>query len=390
MNQAKLQDERHYLLTYNRSQLTVKRIAIGVAFVVIVIFMLWDLQYLGWHHPSLPNILWVRAAICFPPLLWLYGCSYSSTMNRRLDRWILFAAFWIGFSILINIYQYSTIGYQLRVDGLLLFTFILYIVPGFYQTHKTFCGVVVALGYLALTLLLGWSTEKQVHGAVYLAIFNVAGSLHSWNYDRKTKSDFLNQLLLQRLAETDQLTGLYNRHGFDERLTELMQKAEADHGLLALVILDIDYFKHYNDSLGHLVGDRCLITVSNGLLNLRQSSDDLVVRFGGEEFLLVLFQSDGDEAHLLRRVENICPAIEQLAISHPSSAISDHITASAGASIYHPDSGVQRTELMQTADSALYRAKLSGRNQCIITGHAVEPQTSRADSTRYTGPFNKK
>lgn len=367
MNQVREQDEQHYLLTYNRSQLTVKRVAIGVAFMVIVIFMLWDLQFLGWQHPSIQNILWVRAAICFPPLLWLFGCSYSTTMNRRLDRWILFAAFWIGFSILINIYQYSTIGYELRVDGLLLFTFILYIVPGFYQAHKTFCGVVIALGYMALTMLLEWSTDKQVHGAVYLAIFNIAGSLHSWNYDRKIKSDFFNQSLLQRLAETDQLTGLYNRHGFDERLTELMQKAEADHGLLALVILDIDYFKHYNDSLGHLVGDRCLIGVSNGLLTLRQNSDDLVVRFGGEEFLLVFFQPDGTETGLRQRVEAICPAIEQLAISHPSSEISDYVTASAGASIYQPGSGVQRTELMQAADSALYRAKLSGRNLCIIT-----------------------
>ncbi|WP_274052718.1 GGDEF domain-containing protein [Thalassomonas haliotis] len=361
-------NEQDFLLNYNNSQQDAKRSAIILTLVVIFIFMIWDLLFLGWQHPATANILWSRAVLTLPPLAWLYYCCYSDEFIKKFDFWCFITAFFIGISILYNIYQYSQIGHHLRVDGLLLYTFVLYIIPGFFQKHKTWCGTLISLGYLLLAYSLQWPDEKLVYGAVYLGIFNLAGSWHSWNNDRKTKNDYFSHSLLKKLALTDQLTGLYNRHGFDEKLNQLMAKADDSGGLLALIILDIDYFKRYNDSLGHLVGDQCLMAVSADLLAQRRNENDLVVRFGGEEFLMVFYQQDGDLETLNRHIREICPAIAALNIPHPSSDIADIVTASAGASIYRAKSATQRTQLMLAADSALYRAKQAGRNQTRISG----------------------
>ena len=360
-------NEQDFLLNYNSSQQDAKRSAIILTLVAVFVFMIWDLLFLGWQHPATGNILWSRAILSLPPLIWLYYCCYSDEFIKKFDFWCFIAAVFIGASILYNIYQYSQIGHTLRVDGLLLYTFILYIVPGFFQKHKTLCGVLISVGYLLLGYSLAWPDEKLIYGAVYLTVFNLAGSWHSWNIDRKTKNDYFSHSLLKKLAQTDQLTGLYNRHGFDEKLNQLMVKTDEADALLALIILDIDYFKRYNDSLGHLVGDQCLMAVSAELLAQKINENDLVVRFGGEEFLMVFFQQDGDLDSLQQHIRQICPAIAALRLPHPSSDIANIVTASAGASIYRANSGIQRTQLMQAADSALYRAKQAGRNQTLIS-----------------------
>lgn len=360
-------DEQDFLLNYNKSQQGAKRAVIILTLFATFVFMVWDVLFLGWQHPAINKILFSRALLTTLPLTWLYFCSYSPVFIRRFDFWCFITALSIGFGILYNIYQYNQLGHILRVDGLLLYIFILYIIPGFFQGHKTLCGLLIAGGYLLLAQGLHWPVEKQVYGAVYLSIFNIVGSWHSWSNDRKTKHDFFSHSLLKKLALTDQLTGLYNRHGFDGKLTQLMKKTDESNGLLALIFVDIDYFKRYNDSLGHLVGDQCLMAISAGLLALRRNADDLIVRFGGEEFLMVFYQEDGDQDALIADVKHISPAISGLNIPHPSSNIDENVTASAGVCIYQAKSTTKRTQLMQSADKALYQAKTAGRNQVIIS-----------------------
>jgi len=337
-----------------------------VVFVVICIFMAWDFSFLGSSHPIITDVLLFRALLCFPTLVWLYYCSHSNSLVRHLDYWIGFTSFTIGLSILYNIYQYGRVGFDLRAEGLLLYTFLLYIVPGCRQKLKTLIGASICAVFLALAIEMDWPPEKLINSIVYLIIFNIAGSWHSRNDDTKTKTNYSNQLLLKRIAETDQLTGLYNRHGFDERLAALMERAESGKAMLAVIILDIDYFKAYNDNLGHLVGDRCLMEVSKGLQSLQESEDDIIVRFGGEEFLLVFYQANGDNEALNKRIEQVCPAIESLNISHPASVVSKYVTVSAGACLYEKGKHAERGELMLEADTALYKAKSSGRNQFVL------------------------
>jgi diguanylate cyclase (GGDEF)-like protein len=369
------EEYKRYVRYANGSQLRGKRVAAWMVLAVIVIYLYWDIRFLGWQHPNITDMLLYRIVLCVPIVVWVYCCTYSKNMVATLDRWVFAGALMMGVSIIINMYQYGSLGHHLRVDGLLLYTFILYSIPACYFYQKTLAGLLVLSAYCGLMIGLDLNADTLTYNIVYLVIFNLVGSLHSRNRDNRAKLEYSHKLILKRIADTDQLTGIYNRHGFDGRMAQLMAEVDDGKALLALAVLDIDFFKKLNDSLGHLRGDCCLREVAQTLLNLRQHSLDLVVRFGGEEFIVVFYQPDGNRKRLLESITNICPIIESQKFNHPNSTVSKFVTISAGVSIYEPNSGMSRSDLMQQADKALYRSKDSGRNKCSIADQGFEHAT---------------
>jgi len=171
---------------------------------------------------------------------------------------------------------------------------------------------------------------------------------------------------LENLSFCDGLTGISNRRQFDQFL-EISFKSSIRSGKpLSLIMADIDYFKAYNDNYGHLKGDECLIKVAKTMVSTVKRPLDLVARFGGEEFAVILSETDLNGARLI--AEEIRKSIEALALTHEYSSVSPNITISLGITTITPSNLYSMEELIDKADKALYKAKSKGRNTIFSYG----------------------
>ena len=169
---------------------------------------------------------------------------------------------------------------------------------------------------------------------------------------------------LVKLAQQDGLTGLANRRHFDATLLNEMARAQRTGEPLSVVLCDVDHFKLFNDHYGHLAGDDCLKMVGATLQSVCKRPTDLVARYGGEEFVMVLPQTPGAGAVCV--AENMLKAIAARAIPHARSGAAPYVTLSAGVATFDARKGINASELIARADGALYQAKASGRNRCVM------------------------
>ena len=169
---------------------------------------------------------------------------------------------------------------------------------------------------------------------------------------------------LERLATRDGLTSVANRRSFDETLHAEWRRATREARTLSLLMIDVDFFKPYNDAYGHQGGDECLRQVAAAMSNVVKRSSDAVARYGGEEFAILLPATDPPGACIV--AERIRAAVEALRLPHSGSTVADHVTVSIGvASVVVTTEGVP-TQLVGAADAALYRAKHKGRNRVVL------------------------
>jgi diguanylate cyclase (GGDEF)-like protein len=173
---------------------------------------------------------------------------------------------------------------------------------------------------------------------------------------------------LEELASLDGLSGLANRRGFDRELEREWQRAGERAESLALMMVDIDHFKLFNDRYGHVAGDTCLRAVGETLSLVTLENAVLVARYGGEEFALLLPGLDVDRATAL--ADEACKAIEDLAINHSESPLG-HVTISIGVESVVPEKFRTSADLVEAADAALYDAKRRGRNN--VVAHVAAP-----------------
>lgn len=172
--------------------------------------------------------------------------------------------------------------------------------------------------------------------------------------------------LLHSLSMSDGLTGIANRRRFDEFLEQEWRRAMRDETPLSLVMCDIDYFKQYNDTYGHLDGDDCLKRVVEAISSKLRRPGDLCARYGGEEFALIISGTAVQSA--LSLAESVRAAVESLRIPHGSSSVSSVVTLSLGVAAITPQKGASSDELIAAADQALYQAKSEGRNRVRHSG----------------------
>jgi diguanylate cyclase (GGDEF)-like protein len=168
---------------------------------------------------------------------------------------------------------------------------------------------------------------------------------------------------LELLSNIDGLTQIANRRRFNDHLLLQWQHHQREQKSIALILIDIDYFKFYNDSYGHQGGDDCLIQVAQAIAKVPQRVVDLVARYGGEEFAVILPNTSIEGALLV--AESIQEAIANLDIPHQNSMVSDRITLSMGVASLIPTTEQSLETLIAHADEALYAAKKQGRNQAI-------------------------
>ena len=186
--------------------------------------------------------------------------------------------------------------------------------------------------------------------------------------EKRSRRAFLERRLVAELAQHDVLTWTKNRRVFDEYLPRLWRQAAEDGRSLAILLVDVDHFKPYNDRYGHQAGDVALRKVAHALQSCIRRPLDLVARYGGEEFTAILYDTDGHRA--AGTAEQVRRSIEALAIEHRASRAGAALTVSIGVAVVSP--ALERTPAgaLQLADEALYRAKSKGRNRVDIMDEA--------------------
>jgi diguanylate cyclase (GGDEF)-like protein/PAS domain S-box-containing protein len=193
------------------------------------------------------------------------------------------------------------------------------------------------------------------------------GLLHDITHHKQSED------ALQRAAMVDPLTQIANRRHFDTFLEKEWQRSMRSGQPLSLVVLDVDHFKLYNDTLGHPAGDACLQRVAGAIASHALRPTDLAARYGGEEFVLLFAETGAETATMM--AEAIRAHIESLRIPHPRSTTSDWLTVSIGVATIHPHQLDNTESLFVAADRAMYVAKEGGRNQVRSTssgGAALE------------------
>ena len=167
--------------------------------------------------------------------------------------------------------------------------------------------------------------------------------------------------MLENLSTTDGLTDIPNRRRFDEFLDREWRRATREQSCLSLVLMDIDFFKEFNDHCGHLAGDDCLRQVAGALVGIVRRPGDLAARYGGDEFVCVL--PDTDPAGAVMLAGKIMKSMERLNLPHFHSSVADHVTLSMGVATMVPKKGQPASDLVRLADDLLYAAKQDGRNR---------------------------
>jgi diguanylate cyclase (GGDEF)-like protein len=224
--------------------------------------------------------------------------------------------------------------------------------PYFYQTvwFYLFCVVAIILILLAIWKLSVYQLESRKRQLAKLV-------------EEKTEELRRANEELQHLANSDGLTAIGNRRRFEKFLADEWHRAIRFKTEISLVLLDIDHFKFFNDTYGHLAGDDCLKKVAESLKDTIHRPTDLVARFGGEEFAIVLGGTDAKGALMIAQQAFEC--INNLKISHQTSETGNHLTVSVGVATIFAELGMTEDTLIKASDEALYEAKENGRNQII-------------------------
>lgn len=168
---------------------------------------------------------------------------------------------------------------------------------------------------------------------------------------------------LKLIAFMDGLTGIANRRHFDNTLDLEWRRAMRSAKPLSLIIIDVDYFKNYNDVYGHLAGDSCLQKIAHTIRDSLRRAGNFVARYGGEEFIVILPDTNTEGAYLF--AESLREKIENLNIEHKDSKADKNVTVSLGVSTTIPKKDSTQDELISLADKALYKAKQGGRNRVV-------------------------
>ncbi|MFL9814103.1 GGDEF domain-containing protein [Stutzerimonas sp. VN223-3] len=234
------------------------------------------------------------------------------------------------------------------------------------------CAAAIVLFDVLIAAMILSASEMQVHwiSVSYYLILLVLGAISRYVHEYSQREQFLMRKLLGWVAQHDALTGLANRRSFDMALQQTLLQARRERQPLALLLLDLDDFKSYNDNLGHPAGDALIREFSELLGRFARRPLDLAARVGGEEFALVLYHCDAESAQTI--ASQLLAMLADRALPHPASAHSGNVTSSVGVAMLQP--GYTPEQLYQAADAALYQAKQAGKNRYAV--YAAQPKAA--------------
>ena len=304
---------------------------------------------------------WVGLAI--PASLFLVWASWS----RFYERLYLPAA-----RIALPLFGIvSAIGVASRVlDGhpdpfyfLTSYTIALFFLGGQLFRESLIANALLIVAHGTALAYVGEPAESVAYYVCVLAITAAVGAFVYCGVERQLRTSFLERGLMGEMVARDGLTGLKNRGAFDDHFPRLWQQGLRDRRAIALLLIDVDHFKAYNDRYGHQAGDHALRRVAQVVQGFARRPLDMAARYGGEEFVVALFDLS---VECVRDIaEQLRKSIQSLDIAHEDSPTAPCVTASIGVSVVRPKVGRSPEGAVQLADESLYSAKRSGRN-CVM------------------------
>lgn len=326
-------------------------------------------------RPASPVADSVRFGLQLPIVL----MALFLTTENRFRRWYLPAItvggplFGIGTVILAATAPAAQVS--LITGRVLLAAFYIYFMLGL-GYRRALAMNCVLFGAYATAAFAGYIEPRAATYNLFVILCaNLIGGAGAFALERANRSTFLEKRRLAETARRDGLTGLLNRAAFDDRLEVLHAQAVREAGTLAIVLIDIDQFKSYNDHYGHPAGDQCIRVIASTVRHAaRRRPLDIVGRYGGEELVAVLYGANREHAESVARA--LVSSVELLRVPHVTTA-RGIVTISVGAAIEAPLASTSLAALMKRADDALYAAKAAGRNSFVIAGKAAT-ETGRA------------
>lgn len=248
--------------------------------------------------------------------------------------------------------------FALQIVGVFQFTGLLF-------RAALFTCVAMTIGFAVGAVL--WMAPEDVGKFVFtMALATTIGGFAVRDSEKVARTQFLEDRLLRELMERDPLTGLKNRRSFDEHLQRIWMQAQRDARTMAVLMVDADDFKAYNDTYGHQAGDEVLRRIGGVLSSYGRRPLDLVARYGGEEFALIM--NDVSPEHAAKVAEQLRSAVAAMGIVHACARATGVVTLSVGVAVGRPVLGRTPDGLLQLADEALYEAKAAGRNRVVVKG----------------------
>ena len=243
--------------------------------------------------------------------------------------------------------------------------------------------IAMVIGFAVGTIL--WlPADAAIKYVVTMSLATLIGAIAFHSAEVIARMQFLERRLLGELLERDPLTGLKNRRSFDEHLQRIWMQAQRDARTVAVLMVDADDFKRYNDTYGHQAGDEALRRVGGVLREFGRRPLDLAARYGGEEFALIM--NDVTVEHASKVAEQLRAAVAGLGIAHSAARAAATVTLSVGVAVARPVLGRTPHGLVGLADEALYAAKAAGRNRVVVKGPEVY---SALDSGKYSVPVER-
>ncbi len=286
--------------------------------------------------------------------------SYSKKKKKRQTISILtYRSFWLIVIMMMSVISYLQMYEYENMATYCLMVAVLSIVPMF-SGFEYLCFMV-----LQSAVILFFYTMLDMHPShlIGAAIFNIGMAVaYKYFYELQLRTIMMKGKLfsLNKSAEEDPLTKALNRRGLDKKLNTIIPYAIRNKTAVALLIVDIDNFKKYNDTFGHPAGDKCLKAVAEAIMKTARRESDLTARIGGEEFLIFV-HGEGEEGPV-RLAEMIRKNVEALHLQHYTREKGHYVTVSIGVASMVPKNLNCVNELYHEADTSLYTAKKSGRN----------------------------
>ncbi|SKC30853.1 Phytochrome-like protein cph2 [Photobacterium piscicola] len=339
---------------------------------LITLMLITIVIWVDFFNKENSNLLLTTVNFGIQGLLFVFGLVFF-VQNKTLKHYkiissiyaLLFGTTWGG--AIINLNNLGHAYVIVEIVGNLLF---LVVLLSFY-TYR----MAVYLATLPILVFTTWYSIADPRFDLLFAFTKLAITiiiiesgrqlLFKW-FTTRIKQEHENQRLLKQLAQlsfTDQLTKINNRRFFDFTIDKQIINAKHHRIPLSIILIDVDYFKRFNDTQGHVNGDACLKSVATTISRSLLRNNDTVSRYGGEEFVVLLPNTDINGAR--RVAERIKQNLATLAIIHPSSDINDYVTVSQGIATWEMNQ--RPNQFINEADNHLYNAKEAGRNQYCST-----------------------